>query len=192
MPRTHLNSTVAIPVPNEPAQRRRTVSRSNLFSCVVSNFRVDLAALDALHAGHYSRRLLIFRCTSPAQRNAQLAALKGGLQALISRCPILAGIVVPPSLGEEGYRNVNWRTIKSSKGLELIMRDLSKTLPAFDRLDIKDFQPRSLPYDLLVSTSRSWQRRAISCMQGAVQYHRRRVYPHLGYCSQRRGSPKQQ
>ena len=59
------------------------------------SFHIDLAALDARHPVHYSRRLLLFRCASATQRNAQLAALKTSLQALLSGCPVLGGTVVP-------------------------------------------------------------------------------------------------
>lgn len=114
------------------------------------DFHIDLPTLDALHPVHYSRRLLIFRCTSTAQRNAQLAALKEGLQALLDRCPILGGIVVPPSSGEAGHDTPEWRTFKPGKGLEVIVKDLRTVLPSFNELEVRGFQSSSLPYDVLV------------------------------------------
>lgn len=42
------------------------------------SFYIDLSALDACYLIHYSCRLLIFRYASPAQRDAQLDALKTG------------------------------------------------------------------------------------------------------------------
>ena len=79
-------------------------------------FHVDLAALDARHPVHYSRRLLIFRCTSASQLDAQLSALKTGLQALIRRCPILSGIVVPLPTDEASDGKEDWRTVVPDRG----------------------------------------------------------------------------
>lgn len=113
-------------------------------------FHVDLAALDARHPVHYSRRLLIFRCASSAQRDAQLAALKAGLQALVLRCPILGGIIVPlpPDVAGDGQQD--WRTIVPAKGIELVVRDLRTAMASFEELQAAEFPSLRLPYDLLV------------------------------------------
>src|SRR5580704_14185993 len=96
------------------------------------SFHIDLAALDARHPVHYSRRLLIFRCASAAQRDAQLAALKTALQALLLRCPILGGTIVPlpPDKAKEGKED--WRTIVPGQGIELIVRDLRTVMVSFE------------------------------------------------------------
>ncbi len=117
-----------------------------------SPFHVDLAALDALHPVHYSRRLLIFRCDSAAQLDAQLSALKTALKALAQRCPILCGTVTP--LPQEEAENIdpNWRTILPGKGLELVVKDLrnSSWLPSYEALKAESVPLDKLPYDLLV------------------------------------------
>ena len=115
-----------------------------------SSFYVDLAALDARHPIHYSRRLLIFRCISSTQRDEQLAALKTGLQALISRCPILGGKIValPPEDAVNGKED--WRTIVPDKGIELVVKDLRSAIVSFEELEAADFPAMQLPYDLLV------------------------------------------
>ncbi len=114
------------------------------------SFHIDLAALDARHPVHYSRRLLVFRCASSAQRDAQLAAFKAGLQALVLRCPILAGIVapLPPDVASDGQQD--WRTIVPDRGLELIVRDLRTAMPSFEELEAAEFPSLHLPYDLLM------------------------------------------
>src|ERR1700742_5333327 len=114
------------------------------------SFHVDLAALDALHPIHYSRRLLIFRCGSAAQLDAQLGALKTAAKALVQRCPMLGGIVSP--LPAEDAINVdpNWRTILPGEGMELIVRDLRRTVASFGELEATGFPAEKLPYDLLV------------------------------------------
>lgn len=114
------------------------------------SFHVDLAALDALHPVHYQRRLLIFRCASPAQRDAQLAALKIGLQALVSQCPILGGIVtpLPPDESIDGLED--WRTVVPDRGLELVVRDLQSQMPSFKELEETGFPVSKLPNELLV------------------------------------------
>jgi hypothetical protein len=114
------------------------------------SFHIDLAALDALHPAHYSPRLLIFRCSSSAQRDAQLAALKTGLQALVSRCPMLGGIVVPlPSdVATDGQQD--WRTIVPGSGIELVVRDLRTAIASFDKLEAAEFPTLQLPYNLLM------------------------------------------
>src|SRR6187402_1266049 len=114
------------------------------------SFHVDLSALDARHPVHYSRRLLIFRCASSAQRDAQLAAFKTGLQALVLRCPILGGIVVPspPDVASDGQQD--WRTIVPNGGIELIVRDLRLAVASFEELEAAEFPVLSLPYELLV------------------------------------------
>lgn len=114
------------------------------------SFHVDLAALDARHPIHYSRRLLIFRCASSAQRDAQLAALKSGLQALVLRCPLLGGTVVPlpPDVVRDGEED--WRTIVPGQGLELIVRDLRTEMASFAELEASQFPTLGFPYDLLV------------------------------------------
>lgn len=114
------------------------------------SFHIDFAALDACHPVHYSRRLLIFRCASSAQRDAQLAALKAGLQALVLNCPVLEGIVVPLPPEEASNAQQNWRTIVPDRGIELIVRDLRLAMPSFEELEADDFPPLRLPYDLLV------------------------------------------
>jgi hypothetical protein len=114
------------------------------------SFRIDLAPLDALHPVHYSRRLLIFRCDSSAQRAAQLAALKIGLQDLVSRCPILGGIISPLPPDEAHDVQEDWRTILPGQGLELVVRDLRTKLISFAELERANFPPVQLPYDLLV------------------------------------------
>jgi trichothecene 3-O-acetyltransferase len=114
------------------------------------SFHIDLAALDARHPVHYSRRLLIFRCASAAQRDAQLAALKTALQALLSRCPILGGTIVPlpPDKAKDGKED--WRTIVPGQGIELIVRDLRTVMASFEELEAAEFPSQDLRYDLLV------------------------------------------
>jgi hypothetical protein len=115
------------------------------------SFHVDLAGLDAFHPVHYSNRLLIFRCSSSAQRDAQLAALKTGVQALVNRCPMLGGIVVPLPPDEAKNGKEDWRTIVPDKGIELVVRDLRKAMPSLEELEAADFQTLQLPYDLLTT-----------------------------------------
>jgi Trichothecene 3-O-acetyltransferase-like N-terminal domain len=115
------------------------------------SFHVDLAGLDAFHPVHYSNRLLIFRCSSSTQRDAQLAAFKIGLQALVNRCPLLGGIVVPLPPDEAKDGKEDWRTIVPDKGIELVVRDLRKKLPSFEDLEAANFAPSKLPYDLLTT-----------------------------------------
>lgn len=114
------------------------------------SFHIDLSALDACHPVHYSRRLLIFRCVSSAQRDAQLDALKTGLQALVLRCPILGGIIVPlPSDVASDYQK-DWRTILPDRGIELVVRDLQTAMASFGELEVAEFPALRLPYDLLM------------------------------------------
>lgn len=114
------------------------------------SFHIDLPALDALHPVYYSRRLFIFRCSSSAQRDAQLAALKTGLQALVLRCPILGGIVVPLPQDIAIKDKPDWRTFVPDRGIELIVRDLRTAIAPFAELEAANFLPAQLPYDLLV------------------------------------------
>jgi hypothetical protein len=113
-------------------------------------FHVDLAALDALHPIHYSRRLLIFRCESPAQLDGQLSALKTALRALVQRCPILGGVVCPLPFEEGKNVDANWRTIRPGDGMELVVKDLRDVLPSFAELEAEGFPIDKLLYDLLV------------------------------------------
>lgn len=132
------------------------MAESSLFNETVlipgPTFHVDLSGLDARHPVHYSRRLLIFRCVSSAQRETQLAALKTGLQALVLRCPILGGVVVPLPPDEVSDALRDWRTIVPGPGIELIVRDLRTTIPSFEELASTDFPPLQLPYDQLMPT----------------------------------------
>jgi hypothetical protein len=114
------------------------------------SFHVDLAALDALHPVHYSPRLLIFRCASSAQRDAQLVALKISLQALVSRCPILGGIVVPIPSDVATDSQQDWRTIVPGQGIELVVRGLRTVIAPFDELEAAGFRTLQLPHDLLM------------------------------------------
>jgi hypothetical protein len=111
-------------------------------------FHIDLSALDARHPVHYSRRLLIFRCASSAQRDAQLAAFKAGLQALVLRCPILGGLIVPmpPDVVSDGQQD--WRTIVPDRGIELIVKDLRAAMASFEELEAAEFPPLHLPEGL--------------------------------------------
>ncbi|KAH8887321.1 hypothetical protein GQ53DRAFT_809027 [Thozetella sp. PMI_491] len=114
------------------------------------HFHVDLAALDACHPVHYSRRLLLFRCETSEQRRAQLAALKVGLQALVKRSPILGGIIAPLPPDEAIDTRPDWRTILPGPGLELVVRDLRGTIASFHELEAAGFPPSKLPYGPLV------------------------------------------
>ena len=118
------------------------------------SFHVELSALDARHPVHYSDRLLIFRCLSSTQRHAQLAAFKAGLQALVLRCPILGGVIVPlPSvIASDGQED--WRTIVPGHGIELVVRDLRTSIATFKELEAADFPILRLPYDLLMPIPR--------------------------------------
>ena len=120
------------------------------------SFRIDLSALDARHPVHYSRRLLIFRCASSAQRDAQLAAVKAGLQALVLRCPILGGLIVPmpPDVVSDGQQD--WRTIVPDRGIELIVKDLRAAMASFEELEAAEFPPLHLPYDMLMLMPIPW------------------------------------
>ena len=113
-------------------------------------FRADLAALDALHPIHYSRRLLIFRCEADTQLNAQLRALKVALTSLVQLCPILGGIVASLPPGETNDVSPDWRTILPGGGLELVIKDLRGTLASLQELEESGFDVEKLPYDLLV------------------------------------------
>ncbi|KAK0259937.1 hypothetical protein LTR91_000482 [Friedmanniomyces endolithicus] len=118
------------------------------------DFHVNLPAIDALHPVHYGRRLLIFRCVSNEQRSAQLTALKAGLQALVRRCPILGGTVIPQPPNEKLGSQPIWRKIEPGNGLELVVRDLRTALPSFAEFEAGGFQPAHLPHDLLVPIPR--------------------------------------
>jgi trichothecene 3-O-acetyltransferase len=118
-------------------------------------FHIDLAGLDAFHPVHYSSRLMIFQCTSSAQRDAQLTAFKSGLQALVNRCPMLGGIVVPLPPDEAKNGKEDWRTIVPDKGMELVVRDLRTKLSSFDELEAAGFAALQLPYDLLTTVPRN-------------------------------------
>ncbi|KAJ6513079.1 hypothetical protein C8R45DRAFT_333961 [Mycena sanguinolenta] len=88
------------------------------------SFHVELPPIDARHMFHFSRRLLFFRCSSDAQRDAQLAAFKTGIHGLLVRCPILGGVVttLPPDEATAGKED--WRTIVPGRGIELVAKDL--------------------------------------------------------------------
>jgi hypothetical protein len=113
-------------------------------------FSVTLPTIDACHPLHYSRRLLIFKCSSPAQRDVQLKSLKAGLQKLVVRCPVLGGILAPLSPEETCKGKEDYRTILPDKGLELVVKDLSKQIPSFEQLELEDFEPSKLLPDILI------------------------------------------
>jgi hypothetical protein len=106
-------------------------------------FYVHLSAQDALHPVHYSRRLLIFRCEDLEQWQVQLRSLEVGLRQLLRRCPVLGGEVVT---SEEGVHAIHHR----NAGLELVIRDLRKTLPSYQTLEKENFPPSILTYDFLM------------------------------------------
>ncbi|KAJ7261812.1 hypothetical protein B0H12DRAFT_337616 [Mycena haematopus] len=113
-------------------------------------FHVDLPPIDARHMFHFSRRLLFFRCTSDAQRDAQLAAFKTGIQALLVRCPILGGVVTPLPPDAATADKQDWRTIVPGQGIELVIKDLRKNIPAFEELEATNFPPLHFPWALLM------------------------------------------
>lgn len=115
-------------------------------------FHVDLAALDALHPIHYSRRLLLFRCASHSQFDAQLGALKIAVKALVRRCPILGGTIAPPPTTPSDTTKISadWRTVLPGPGIELVVKDLRNALPPYSELEASGFAADKLPYDLLV------------------------------------------
>ncbi|KAF9052235.1 hypothetical protein BDZ89DRAFT_1056585 [Hymenopellis radicata] len=114
------------------------------------SFHIDLAPEDARHPVVYSRRLLIFRCDSTAQRDEQLAALKTALHAFLSQCPFLGGTTAPLPPNEAKDGKEDWRTIVPGQGLELVVRDLSSVMLSFQELEAANFPVEDLPYNLLV------------------------------------------
>ncbi len=114
------------------------------------SFHIDLAPEDARHPVVYSRRLLLFRCDSIAQRDDQLASLKTALHAFLSRCPFLGGTTAPLPPDEAKDGKEDWRTIVPGQGLELLVRDLSAVMPSFQELEAGNFPVQQLPYNLLV------------------------------------------
>ncbi|TLD28004.1 hypothetical protein E2P81_ATG06350 [Venturia nashicola] len=114
------------------------------------DFKIDLPRIDACHPVYYARRLLIFRCTSDEQRDAQLSALKRGIKALVQRCPLLAGQLsrLPPN--EDSTQVDEWRNIVPSEGLLFSVKDLREVMPSFAALEKGNFAPMELKYDLLV------------------------------------------
>ncbi|KAF7374763.1 hypothetical protein MSAN_00361800 [Mycena sanguinolenta] len=118
------------------------------------SFHVELPPIDARHMFHFCRRLLFFRCTSDAQREAQLAALRSGIQALLARCPVLGGVVTPLPPDEAAADKENWRAIVPGRGIELVVRDLRQTMPTFTELEAMNFPPVRLPWALLMPISR--------------------------------------
>lgn len=115
-------------------------------------FDVDLAALDARHVLHYSRRLLFFDCASSSQRDAQLVALKAGLKSLLQKCPVLGGIVAAPEITEP--EDPLWRKIVPGPGIELVVKDLSEVMPSMAGLAEDDFASRHFEWDLLMPVPR--------------------------------------
>ncbi|KAJ6507980.1 hypothetical protein C8R47DRAFT_64406 [Mycena vitilis] len=114
------------------------------------SFHVDLPPIDARHMFHFSRRLLIFRCTSPARRDAQLAAFKTGLRALLVRCPVLGGVIAPLPADVATDAKKNWRTILPGDGLELAVKDLRAAVPSFEALEEENFPPRHFTWNLFM------------------------------------------
>ncbi|KUJ13689.1 uncharacterized protein LY89DRAFT_687083 [Mollisia scopiformis] len=127
------------------------------------SFHVDLAPLDGRHLEHYSCRLLIFRCTDSAQRDAQLAAFKVGLQALVSQCPILGGKVVPLPPDQASHGKEDWRTIVPDKGIELLVRDLRGKIRSFEELEAGNFSTLHLPEELLMPIPQSPESPSAAC-----------------------------
>ncbi|KAJ6513083.1 hypothetical protein C8R45DRAFT_333998 [Mycena sanguinolenta] len=118
------------------------------------SFHVDLPPIDARHMFHFCRRLLIFRCSSDAQREAQLAAFRSGIQALLARCPILGGVVAPLPPGEATADKTDWRTVVPGRGIELVVKDLREAMPTFAELEAANFPPVRLPWALLMPIPR--------------------------------------
>jgi hypothetical protein len=76
--------------------------------------------------------------------------LKTGLQALVSRCPILGGIVVPLPSDVATNGQQDWLTIVSGQGIELVVRNLRTAIASFDELEADEFPTLKLPYTLLM------------------------------------------
>ncbi|KAK3675688.1 hypothetical protein LTR78_004329 [Recurvomyces mirabilis] len=114
------------------------------------SFEIELPALDALFPPHYGRRLLIFQCTSEAQRQDQLTSLRAGLKNLVQKCPFLGGTIIPHPLDPAVHDELGKCTLEPGDGLELVVKDLRSHLPSFDELKANNFQPASLPYAALV------------------------------------------
>jgi trichothecene 3-O-acetyltransferase len=72
------------------------------------------------------------------------------LQALVLRCPIRGGIIVPlpPDVASDGQQD--WRTIVPDRGIELIVRDLRTAMASFEEPESAGFPALRLPYELLM------------------------------------------
>jgi hypothetical protein len=118
------------------------------------SFQVDLAPLDSRHPVHYGHRLLIFRCSSLTQRDAQLAAFKISVSNLLSRCPMLGGTVMPAPSEVSNKSEEGCCTIVPGPGIEFIVRDLRTAMPSFGELEAAHFATTYFPYDLFVPIPR--------------------------------------
>jgi hypothetical protein len=110
--------------------------------CIGTNVRVLMSPQnrsDPRYRYVHSCKVLQFS-SAALPRDAQVAALKTGLQALVSRCPIpiLGGIVVPlpPDVLD--------------RGMELVVRDLRTAMTSFEELEAAKFPSSHLPYNLLM------------------------------------------
>ncbi|KAF2151578.1 hypothetical protein K461DRAFT_268730 [Myriangium duriaei CBS 260.36] len=111
------------------------------------SFEIDLAPLDALHPTVWVCRLLVFKCKSVEQRDAQLLAFKKGLQELVLLCPVLGGQIALANHGIEAKYD-----LLSGRGITLVVRDLYASIKPFTQLEKLNFCSSQLPYDLLMPT----------------------------------------
>lgn len=99
--------------------------------------RLDLAYSDVWLPGLYSRRILCFELPSGSSHARAIEIIKRGLQSLVDGTPELGGqiVVLPP---ENGYI-VPWKGMRPHKGIEFIVKDLTRTFHSYRELEDMGF-----------------------------------------------------
>ncbi|EME83796.1 uncharacterized protein MYCFIDRAFT_214506 [Pseudocercospora fijiensis CIRAD86] len=112
--------------------------------------KLELVYSDVWLPGLYSRRVMVFELPSTSSHEKVIDVVTRALKALVQGTPELgADSVVVPNASPYDPK-LPWRALAQGKGIELVIKDLSKEIPSYKDLEAAKFPLSAFRDDLLM------------------------------------------
>ncbi|KAF7188763.1 Acyltransferase easC [Pseudocercospora fuligena] len=112
--------------------------------------KLELVYSDVWLPGLYSRRVMVFELPSSSSHEKVIDVITRGLKALVQGTPELgADSIVLPNASPYDPK-LPWRALVKAKGIELVIKDLSKDIPSYKELEAAKFPLSAFRDDLLM------------------------------------------
>ncbi|KXT17484.1 hypothetical protein AC579_3217 [Pseudocercospora musae] len=111
---------------------------------------LELVYSDVWLPGLYSRRVMVFELPPSSSHEKVIDVMTRALKALVQGTPELgADSVVLPNASPYDPK-LPWRALVKAKGIELVIKDVSKEIPSYKELETANFPLSAFKDDLLM------------------------------------------